>query len=138
MGSIFCPRCESRVSTTSCPSDHTGYFLSDHMLEILEVKNFESYSAFFDWFEENCEEANRCPYCGYIWTFDPQGDPGYSREFVNVQKWKPEPMLKYICTTHWCADKGSYIRRTKSTFDKEPVSCETCHHPFTLEERKDG
>lgn len=138
MSHMLCPRCDSDISTTSWPSDHTGFYISDNLLETLESKIFRGYTDFHDWFDENCQSANHCPYCGYVWSFENEQHrtPGYDLDTARAPSstWVPQPLVTLECRNPGCADLGGYIKRSQYDIDSqakhEPFTCHTCHTPY--------
>lgn len=141
MGSMSCPRCDSRISTTGCPSYHEGYYISDALLETLEYKAGYKQFDIYEWFEQNCQPANHCPYCGYAWSFENEmkSDPAYPLDDTKrpPKDWKPAPLIILMCETPHCDDKGGSIRRSREAIDKYKqdnggvgFACEVCHHPY--------
>lgn len=143
MGKMTCPRCDSVISTVSSPSDHTGYYVSDRNLEVLEgIIDRARAHVLPDWLYQNCPSANHCPYCGYIWEYenDLQPTSGYILdETKKIRKeYRPPPLFKLECETPNCEDRGGYIRRSQVEIDMaggiNNLICELCGQPYVLKE----
>lgn len=137
---MSCPRCDQRISLVGSPSYHTGYFISDALLETLEYKAGWKQFDIYEWFEQNCQSANHCPACGYTWSFEDEmkTDPAYRLDDVKRTKdWKPSPLITLMCETPFCDDKGGYIRRSREVIDKYKQEnmgvtfcCQVCGKPY--------
>ena len=141
MGKMLCPRCDSQISLISSPSNHTGYFISDSLLETLDYKAGYKEFDIYEWFEKVCQSANHCPYCGYVWSFENEMKTEKDYHLDDIKKppknWKPAPLIVLMCETPYCDDKGGSIRRSREAIDAYKsenggvgFGCEICHKPY--------